>query len=148
MNQERLTWMANLLNANGWNYTVTLLTWSLPANNGIETADYIRTALGSATIVGKVSPVQGNDVIDTIKYSLTYLGDRDHGPLPEILLSQEFLNLQQTILDDAQQNITQADSSWSFTLLEGHPAYPVFWDFSYILVSRSEVNIIIGSASD
>jgi hypothetical protein len=31
---------------------------------------------------------------------------------------------------------------------EGHPAYPVFWDFAFVIAGPTEAEVFIGSSSD
>jgi hypothetical protein len=37
---------------------------------------------------------------------------------------------------------------WSFWLEEGHPFYPVQWDFAYVLAGHNGAEVFIGSSSD
>jgi hypothetical protein len=36
----------------------------------------------------------------------------------------------------------------SFWLKKGHPDYPVFWDFAFVIAGSSAAEVFIGSSSD
>lgn len=41
-----------------------------------------------------------------------------------------------------------ADTIMSFWLKEGHPFYPVFWDFAFLIEKNNDAIVFIGSSSD
>jgi len=44
--------------------------------------------------------------------------------------------------------ISDATTIKRFWLKQGHPAYPVFWDFAFVVIGTQQVELFIGSSSD
>src|SRR5262245_25519615 len=104
----------------GTNYQVFLRLYRLPFSPRASAEEYITQALGPAAVVGRTSPATGPEVLAEVEAALRYAGDRSSGPRPSALRSKK----------------------------EGHPACPVFWDFSYVLAGPTGANVFIGSSSD
>ena len=90
-----------------------------------------------------------NDVIDELKDALQYRGDYGSHPSLDYLDSTEsridfdqLICRIQRVLDESFDNIQ------SFWLKEGHPFYPVFWDFAFLIRTCDESILFIGSSSD
>ena len=47
-----------------------------------------------------------------------------------------------------EQSVVGATVIERFWLKEGHPAYPVFWDFAFVIAGPHETKVFIGSSSD
>ncbi|NRB82131.1 MAG: hypothetical protein HRU38_26345 [Saccharospirillaceae bacterium] len=57
---------------------------------------------------------------------------------------EDFLKLRH-ILESVLMNASEISS---FNFKEGHPFYPVFWDYSYKIVISDKTYILVGSSSD
>jgi hypothetical protein len=52
------------------------------------------------------------------------------------------------VLSELERLTSQASLLAEFELGEGHPAYPVFWDFGYVIAGPAGGLVFIGSSSD
>ncbi|NVN01011.1 MULTISPECIES: hypothetical protein [Asaia] len=50
--------------------------------------------------------------------------------------------------NEVRRIVEAADTIEAFRLETGYPAYPVFWDFTYLFQSDASAGILIGSSSD
>jgi hypothetical protein len=48
-------------------------------------------------------------------------------------------------LNDFLRGVCRLTSFW---LKEGHPFYPVFWDFAYVIEKDGDAFVFIGASSD
>ena len=109
----------------------------------------VKTILGEHAEIGIAQPTTKNDVIDELKDALQYRGDHGSHPSLDYLDSTEsridfdqLICRIQRLLDDSFDDIQ------SFWLKEGHPFYPVFWDFAFLIRTCDESILFIGSSSD
>lgn len=131
----------------GYNYAVFLRNYQLPFISGKTVQNYIVQALPNIEI-GGTQPISGQEVLVKIEQSLTYLGDKSSGPNLTALGSPRFLELLGIIMVHVQTKVADATTILSFWIKEGHPAYPVFWDFAFIFIGTQYVELFIGSSSD
>lgn len=117
------------------------------ADEPLETA--VRTILGERAEICMAQPVTKKDVIDELKDALQYRGDYGSHPSLDYIDSTEsqidfdqLIRRIQRMLDDS------CDDIQSFRLKEGHPFYPVFWDFAFLIRTCGESILFIGSSSD
>jgi hypothetical protein len=109
----------------------------------------VRTILGEHAEIGMAQPATKKDVIDELTNALQYRGDHGSHPSLDYLDSNDcridFEQITcriQRVLDDSSDDIQ------SFWLKEGHPFYPVFWDFAFLIRTCGESILFIGSSSD
>lgn len=148
MNNDLLSKIAKQLNIGGLNYSVFLKSYCLPINNQCDSFGYIRQALGSSVVAENIAVVSGEEVIEEVERSISYPGIEGSGPASKILESSEFNALRVELISELRALILNAKSVQQFRLIEGHPAYPVFWDFAFLFVLSDKVVILIGSSSD
>ena len=131
----------------GRNYAVFLRCYQLPFVSTAIVQDYIIQALPDA-VVGGMQPVSSEAVLSEVEQALRYAGDVGSGPIATVLTSPEFETLLGTVLSHLKHVLSEARTITSFWLKQGHPAYPVFWDFAFVIVGTQQVEIFIGSSSD
>jgi hypothetical protein len=83
-----------------------------------------------------------------VERSLHYAGDQGSGPKPAALRSRRFSELVAVVVDELKRAITAADLLAKFSLREGHPQYPVFWGFGFVISGPRGGLVLIGSSSD
>jgi hypothetical protein len=109
----------------------------------------VRTILGDHAEIGMAQPATKNDVIDELKDVLQYRGDHGSHPSLDYLDSTESrIDFDQLICRIRRVLDESFDDIQSFGLKEGHPFYPVFWDFAFLIRTRGESILFIGSSSD
>ncbi len=132
----------------GYNYEVFLRRFKIPYLPGAGAEQYICEALGPTAVVGGSCPVTGQAVLTEVKESLLHAGDEGYGPLPTALGSEKFNELLKSVLAYTERAVSSATLIEQFWLKEGHPAYPVFWDFAFVIAGPLGVEVFIGSSSD
>jgi hypothetical protein len=148
MNEKLLTDMADLLNSDGVNYSVFLQAYS--GGKGFESGieRIVKRLIGHDVVLSSVHIVNVTEVVETLHQSLSYLGDESAGPGASVHESTEFSRLLESIRDSVVQLSQTAYEIKKFEFTEGHPAYPVFWDFAYLFLGNDQHVLLIGSSSD
>jgi len=148
MNSNALAAMAQLLNENGLNYSVFLQTYRVPIGGVASPQQIVQAALGNSAVIGGVQKITTHELLSEVQASLAYEGSSGTGPGQGVIQSEQFKELLSTLLADAEAASSAAVKVEQFWLKEGHPAYPVFWDFAFLLTGKKETMVFIGSSSD
>lgn len=131
----------------GYNYAVALRSYRVPFDSAATVENYIHQVLPNSEI-GGTQLVSGQEVLVNVDQSLRYAGDAGSGPEPAVLNSTKFEELLAKVFLHLEQAISGATSIFYFWLRSGHPDYPVYWDFAFVLIGSEYVEIFIGSSSD
>lgn len=148
MDQAPLTALADFLSAAGWNYTVFLQRYRVPCTVDMSCEEALRSALGPGVLIDGLRPVSAEEASADIRAALSYAGDSGAGPEPEEMRSPRFAGLLDAVMAEFGNAAAQAHAIDAFWIDAGHPAYPVFWDFSFLLKGEDEAVLFIGSSSD
>jgi hypothetical protein len=140
--------VVNFLNAGGTNYTVFLRTYQTDTTSGESTMDAVRRAVGEGVSVERVQAASVHEVLAEVTSSLAYAGDASAGPDPADLLSAEFRRLLADVIEKVCALAEGAIRIEQFRFKDGHPAYPVFWDFAFLFVAPHQSTVLVGSSSD
>jgi len=132
----------------GWNYDVSLKIFRTPFVADTTPEEYIRASLGKGTVIGGLQDVDAAELAAEVETSLRYCGDQGHGPKQEAIRSPRFDDLVRVVLQHLEEECQRSSAIFRFWLKEGHPFYPVFWDFAYLVVATGSVEVFIGSSSD
>lgn len=131
----------------GWNYAVFLHSYRLPLVQGAVAQDYVVQALPNSEI-GGIHPISVRELLDEVDQSLRYAGDTGSGPKPAAINSSKFEELLAAVLSHLEEAASGATEIICFWLKSGHPDYPVFWDFAFVIVGTRGAEVFIGSSSD
>jgi hypothetical protein len=148
MEQKLLTEMADLLNSDAANYSVFLRGYSGVTESASGIDSIVNGLIGHNVVLSGVHDVSVSEVVDTLRQNLGYLGDESAGPGACILGTAEFSRLLGSIRNSVMQLSQTAYEIKSFEFVEGHPAYPVFWDFAYLFLGYDKHVLLVGSSSD
>lgn len=132
----------------GTNYEVFLRVFRAHFVSDIEPEQYIVASLGEQAVIGGIRTVTAPELQNDVEASLRYSGDAGHGPPADILGSPRFNELVSSVLQQLAEKCQQSTAIHSFWLKDGHPFYPVFWHFAYLIVSPGMHEVFIGSSSD
>ena len=110
--------------------------------------EIVSAALADRAVIDRASTAQPVDVVESLKTALAYEGDSGSHPSPEYIASDRFKHDAASALAQLGQMLENADRIVSFSLKEGHPFYPVFWDFAFSVEKRGDAYVFIGSSSD
>ncbi|ABD82201.1 hypothetical protein [Saccharophagus degradans] len=121
------------------------LVKDISLNNG---GDIVRSAVDSSVKVGQIYESNNKEVLDAIKRALTYEGTESSHPNMEFVGTEHHKYLMGLLLEKMGVCLRKASNVQSFTFQRGHPFYPIYWDFSYILKFRDSIYVLVGSSSD
>lgn len=146
--QRVLTEMADVLNSDGINYTVSLSAYSGFMESADDINSIVNRLIGSKVVLNNLRDASVTEVVETLRQSLGYVGDHGAGPCPSALKSRDFSRLLDSICYSVVQLRPRVCGIKSFEFAEGHPHYPVFWDFAYLFYGNDEHVLLVGSSSD
>lgn len=147
--QALLDRVVALLSRGATNYTVFLRLYRSPiAGPNVDPGECVRKALGEDVRMGGAEEIEVADLLAEVDEHLRFEGDPWAGPAALALKSAEFADLLLELRKGISELAGHADRVERFWLKAGHPAYPVFWDFAYLLVKDEMATILVGSSSD
>jgi len=148
MKSELLSKLCNCLNGNATNYTVFLQSYRVAITSGKLSDEIVSSAMGADVLAVEFQEVTEDDVVAEIRDCLMFFGDSGAGPDAEMVTSLEFTNSLEELVAEVREQARAANKMERFWVKTGHPAYPVFWDFSFLFSSDDASVVFIGSASD
>lgn len=131
----------------GLNYVVSLDVYDVIHAPGANPTEIILECFPEATI-GNFTASDATNVLDAFDRDIHYLGDSSSGPKPSTLNSIDFKALFKKVRAYFAASCHDADTIHEFWLSDGHPFYPVQWDFAFLLGFDAHSTIWIGSSSD
>lgn len=148
MNNQFLHKIEELLNVGAWNYTVFLRFYETTLSGQPVKEAAIKSLLGVEATLRSIDEVDKSLVWPVIESSLLYTGTDGEGPAESTMKSAEFSELMMLLGNEVRNLVDEAVNIDSFELQDGHPAYPVFWDFAFLFSGEASASILIGSSSD
>jgi hypothetical protein len=132
----------------GLNYVVSLDLHRVPTISGGTPEQYVAAALGPKAVVGGTAGVATADMLAEVERCIRWAGDRGSRPDEKAINSPRLDELVACVLAHLKRVATRSTAVWSFWLKDGHPHYPVQWDFAFGLVGPGGAEVFIGSSSD
>jgi hypothetical protein len=148
MTPRTLTDIVDLLNSDGINYSVSLRMYSGLRESTDDINSIVNRLIGHEAVLNGVRDVGMTELVDTLLQSLGYVGDNGAGPGPNVLRSAAFSRLLRNIRNSVVQLSQTVDGIKSFEFADGHPDYPVFWDFAYLFLGSDQHVLLVGSSWD
>lgn len=149
MDQGVLEKIASILNTDAWNYAVFLRSYEVPLMAPADSAAaLIEKALGSAATVSGIEDIQSEAVWPPVQNALLYAGDHAAGPSDAAIKSGKLAALIGALKDQIDELVNAATKIECFWLKDGHPDYPVYWDFALLFRQDGSATIFMGSSSD
>ena len=142
---DDLDLLANYLE--GLNYTVFLQCYTVEHQRGESETQIVQSALPDA-VLSRIVQTDAATILRKVQRDITYTGDYSHGPQKDVLVAEGYKTLLTKCHNHIQAMLNGADSCWEIGIGDGHPAYPVFWDFAYLIRHGSNSYVLIGSSSD
>lgn len=134
------------LNSNSLNYVADIEIYPLSDDVQGSISDTIKSVFSSA-IIGGESSSNTSELFEELISGLSYTGDSGAHSNLKYVGSDEHKQDLENIKNKLKPILASFSNIISFWLKEGHPFYPVFWDFAF-LVKGGHQFIIIGSSSD
>ena len=132
----------------GMNYSPRFMIVECKGMAGQSLQEVLDLAIGDAVVVGGSQSASKADVLRAVRTSLDYQGDDGAHPSRDYLASDEFKRDTELVMIQIGTLVDGAAAIVSYWLKEGHPFYPVFWDFAFLIEKNKDAVIFIGSSSD
>ena len=100
------------------------------------------------SIVGDIEKSDLSELIDVVKGCFEFSGDEGSHPNRKYLVSDEFKDDLSQLLEKFQISFSENKEIFKFRLKDGHPFYPVYWDYAFFIKSKENNCILIASSSD
>jgi len=109
----------------------------------------LQTIMGSNFIVHSLEIASFNDVIAELEAGLRYEGeDGEYYPNNKYFGSNKYKKDLSITIGTIKSLFKDTDRIFSFYIKDGHPFYPVFWNFAFLLKKEAKAYVFIGSSSD
>lgn len=99
LTQRTLTEMADLLNSDALNYSVSLRVYSDLIETAGDINSIVNGLIGHKVVLNSVRDASVTEVVEMLLQSLGYVGDDSAGPGPSVLKSTDFSRLLERICD-------------------------------------------------
>ena len=130
------------------NYNASFLVVRCKDMAGEPLEKVLADAIGNAVTVGGSESATESDVVEAMRSALAYLGDNGSHPSREYMASATYVQDTELAASQLKTLLNGASLIISFWLKEGHPFYPVYWDFAFAAEQNNDTIVIIGSSSD
>mgnify|MGYP004710872635 FL=1 len=148
MDQKLLDGIVEILEENALNYSVFLKIFWLQHQGALTNEDIICKSLEKNVSFYGINSIEKDEIFHVVLSSLMYRGDVGAGPSKENLNSSKLKLLMENLVLSLNEIISLSVGLYSFDLKGWHPAYPVFWDFSFLFRGSNFSFVFIGSSSD
>lgn len=139
---------SSLFGQSALNYSVSVKIFYDNTESELNEIDLIESVLAPKAVVGNIEKCDLSELLDIVKKCFEYAGDEVSYPNRRYYLSEEFkVDLNQA-LEQIKVLFSNNLGIFEFWLEDGHPFYPVFWDFAFLVKKRENNFILIGSSSD
>jgi len=136
------------LNSKSLNYVASVEIYAAPGYSGKSIEEIAKFVFGSTAKVGGSCQASAKEISDDLISGLSYGGDGGAYASREYVGTDEHLRDLENVKSKLKPLLAKCNLYINFWLKEGHPFYPVFWDFAFILEDGSDAYIAIGSSSD
>ncbi len=129
----------------GINYEVSFNLYG-PADPELGLIDVLKSLISKDCEISGVVPSTPTEAVSEIMDIVLYKGGTGSGPLELESKRAQISELMSKVFSSI--SIEEAEMVVEFGFKNGHPAYPVFWDFAYDIHSKGQRWILVGSSSD
>lgn len=129
----------------GLNYAVSLRLYG-PWNSERGLIETLKKLISEDCELSGVLRTSSDEAKTVITNCLLYKGDEGSKPLELDSNKEEIIKLLNNML--SMIGFENAEMVVEFGFRQGHPAYPVFWDFAYDIHVKDKRWIFIGCSSD
>lgn len=130
------------------NYAVSVEIFSGNTFNNLDEIDLIEKILNTNAKVVEIEESNLSELLGNIKKGFEFTGDEGSYPNRNYLLSDNFKTDLNELMKQIEDLFSDNSEIWEFWLDEGHPFYPVYWDYAFLIKKLENNFILIGSSSD
>lgn len=140
--------MLSKLNAHSLNYVAEVEFYEISLETSGNLNDCVKDALGANSVVGGSIESNVSELMSELISGLSYVGDDGSHSNRGYVGTAEHKSDLDSISNKIRPFFNASSKVTSFWLKEGHPFYPVFWDFAFFIEGGNHKYILIGSSSD
>ena len=129
----------------GINYAVHFSLYG-PADSDLGLVDALKFLIADDCEIFGVTPSSPQNAMAEMMRLVLYEGDDGSGPLELASKKTQVIQLMHQVFSVI--GMESADMVIEFAFKDGHPAYPVFWDFAFDIHLHGQRWILVGSSSD
>ena len=150
---DLLTKICHKLSGGSWfgqgayNYVVDVKLFHEEAKPNLGEVALVEKLIPNS-IVGDIEKSDLFDLLSTVKECFEFSGDEGSYPNQKYLTSEEFKNDLGQLLEQIKILFAENLGISKFWLKEGHPFYPVYWDYAFLIRKSDSYFVLIGSSSD
>ncbi len=144
---DSICWKLNRGNVSNYQASVGLFS-AVVAGNNATNQEIVKNVLGSITESNFFETCELERIVLEISKSINWEGDEAVFPNRKYHQTTSYfqdLELANSKLRDLFQG---APELWSFVIEKGHPFYPVFWEFAFLVKTPKKNYVLVGSCSD
>jgi hypothetical protein len=130
------------------NYCANFQIWDAGDVAGESVQKIVMQAIGDSITIGGTYPITHSEAMDEIQNGFFFTGSEGSHPNLPLLESKSYQLEIAEIIKELSNWLKHADQIIGFWLKDGHPFYPVFWDYAYIIEQGKRAYVFIGSSSD
>lgn len=130
------------------NFTVSTGLFPGKTVRNYNEEDSIREILGPSAVVGGIGISSLERLLAIVHECFEWRGDDAAHPNRQYQFSENFNTDVTNILLNLRDLFSDAVGIWEFWLANGHPFYPVFWDFAFFIKKAKGNYVFIASSSD
>lgn len=130
------------------NYSASFNLYAAPDFGRESFQTILKSSVAPTSVLGGSISVTSSEVLEEIRDALNYRGDAGAHPNLSFLDSKDASLMFDEAIAAVETLLKGADALSAIWFKEGHPFYPVFWDFAFIIVHQADACVLIGSASD
>jgi hypothetical protein len=145
---EKFATLCMMLENESLNYAADFILYSCPGFAGKSLTEILPAALGHPVVIGGSRSATAQELLKDFREGVEYSGDYGSHPNLAFLASEQFKAVVSELLGWFEEFTAEANQIIGFWLKQGHPFYPVFWDFAYVIEKGQDAFVFIGSSSD
>jgi hypothetical protein len=131
------------------NYTVNIEIFQNTKISDYGEVDSIKNILGKNVVeIEEIKKSNLPELLEITKECFEFSGDEGAHPNKNYLFTKEFELETNQVLKQIELLFSNNSEFFIFRVKNGHPFYPVFWDYAFLVRSDQNDFVFIGSSSD
>lgn len=130
------------------NYSVSVEIFSAGETGNFDEVDLIGSILNADAEVSEIEESNLSELLENVKEGFEFTGDEGSYPNKGYLGSEDFRIDVKEGLKQLEDLFFDNSEILKFWLKKGHPFYPVYWDYAFLIKKAGTNLILIGSSSD
>ena len=130
------------------NYVCDICIYDSDWQKGKEEALVIQDAFDWDVAVSNIKKTDLKAILKEVSFGLEYTSEGGHYANKKFYGSKEHIESTNKIIGSVKSLLRDSSKIFSFKFESGHPFYPVFWEFAFLIKLKDRGLVIVGSSSD